>query len=221
MRLNPRSAAIDRATTQGNAELAVNWRKVLNEQSIDAAYQIIKQPEEKRLAIAQKIVTGEARSVKQATAMVERAASDRIAQLPSVARTNKICPYKAGDVVKVNISRSEVVLEERQWNGYWGIVVTVSESDIVSVDVGAKENLLLFSRDLTTIDGAVDELSGVIKRVLRLRKLAIELDEIEIVILNTLQKKDWFTPKQLAHLSLIEQLAPTAHGFCNELEGRS
>jgi ParB/RepB/Spo0J family partition protein len=80
-------AAIDAQRARGNEEEAQALRRVLNEQSVDAAKKLVARPEEERTAILKKLATGEAKKVEDAAKAVRREqAAERgaiITQLPT------------------------------------------------------------------------------------------------------------------------------------------
>ena len=113
-------------------------------------------------------------------------------------------PYKVSDVVVIDIDHREAASpQEKKWNGFWGIVTQIGELGSLAVNVGS-ESLRLFSRDLKPIDAPSSQLRDVAWRLLRLRSL--ELDEIEQRMLDVLQRREWFTSKQLVHLDHLESL---------------
>ncbi|MGH2416477.1 MAG: ParB/RepB/Spo0J family partition protein, partial [Microcystaceae cyanobacterium] len=61
---------IDSELDIGNQESAQGLRKILNEQSVDAAYQLLKYEDDQRCAILEKIVTGKAKNLSQAAKLV-------------------------------------------------------------------------------------------------------------------------------------------------------
>jgi len=71
----------------------------------------------------------------------------------------------------------------------------------LSVDVG-KGSLQLFPRDIKPIDTPDSEMRQVVERVLCLRRL--ELDEFEQGMLDMLQRQEWFSPRQLHYLKVVE-----------------
>lgn len=132
-------------------------------------------------------------------------------ELTLIAKAPPPNPFQVGDIVFVDIDRHEAAsVQERKWNGFWGNVRQIAHRDSLQVDVGS-QSLQLLKRDLKPIDAPSGDLSQVVERVLRLRRL--ELDEIEERMLDVLQLREWFTPKQLIHLENIEQLYPDADFF--------
>ncbi|MGH2416565.1 MAG: ParB/RepB/Spo0J family partition protein, partial [Microcystaceae cyanobacterium] len=69
---------IDTELDSGNQESAQGLRKILNEQSVDAAYQLLKYEDDKRSAILEKIVTGKAKTPSQAAKFVQSSSPARI-----------------------------------------------------------------------------------------------------------------------------------------------
>lgn len=107
----------------------------------------------------------------------------------------------------MDIDRQEAVsAQEKKWNGFWGMVTQIGELGSLTVNIGC-QSLHLFPRDLRPIDVLSNELRNTVWRVLRLRSL--ELDEIEQRMLDVIQKREWFTFKQLIHLENIEKLYPS------------
>ena len=264
---------IDEEASLGYLEIAQALRKVLNEQSVDAAHMLMKKFPQERHAIANLIVSGEAKSIKQAEKMLEQnsyvgfndpsqgtlagfSVGDWVEvndtanrfktyigshgqvellvvveqqlsvnfdgdlskarfypyELTLIAKATPPCPYTVGDIVFVDIDRHEPVSpQEKKWNGFWGKVKESGERGSLKVDVG-KESLQLFPRDLKPVDAPSIDLRQVVERVLRLRSL--ELDEIESKMLDVIQLREWFTPKQLIHLENIEKLYPPAF-YCH------
>ena len=260
---------IDQEVSLGNLEIAQVLRKVLNEQSVDAAHMLLAKSPQERHAIANLIVNGEAKSIKQAGKMLKQNNyvkfndSSQVAlagfsvgdwvevkdtvnrfetyigshgqveliwvveqqlsvnfegdlskarfyphELTLIAKARPPCPFQVGDVVFVDIDRHEAALaQEKKWNGFWGQVQQIGERGSLRVDVGF-ETLQLLPRDLKPIDAPSPDLRQVVERVLRLRTL--ELDEIEQRMLDLIQRREWFTSKQLIHLENIEKLYPPA-----------
>ncbi|MBE9146938.1 hypothetical protein [Planktothrix mougeotii] len=64
--------------------------------------------------------------------------------------------------------------------------------------------LQFYSRDLVEIDEPTAEFVQVALKVLRLRSL--ELDELEIALLDVLQQRLEFTPRQLLYLEYLEKV---------------
>ncbi len=111
-------------------------------------------------------------------------------------------PVRIGDIVFVGIDAREAASpHEKRWNGFWGKVTQLGEMGSLTVDVG-KESLQLFPRDIKPIDAADSELRSVVERVLGLRRL--ELDEFEQGMLDMLQRREWFSPRQLHYLKVVE-----------------
>ena len=63
---------IDEEASLGHPEVAKVLRKVLNEQSVDAAHMLLKRPTQYRHAIANLIINGDAKTTKQAERMVKK-----------------------------------------------------------------------------------------------------------------------------------------------------
>ncbi len=123
-------------------------------------------------------------------------------------------PIHAEDIVFICIDRQEATSpQDRKWNGFWGKVTQIGEMGSLSVDVG-KESLRLFLRDLKPVDSPTSELRQVVERVLRLRRF--ELDEVEEAILDVLQRREWFKPRQLDHLDFIEKFYVYAEPYRTE-----
>ena len=67
---------IDADLEQGNVETARGLRQVLNAQSVDAAYQLLKKPVKNRQLLLRLIASKEAKTTKQARALLKRQAAD-------------------------------------------------------------------------------------------------------------------------------------------------
>ncbi len=63
---------IDKQKALGNSSHAQVLRRVLNEQSVDAAYQIVKKPTESRAKILALLASGQAKTTKEAIALVQQ-----------------------------------------------------------------------------------------------------------------------------------------------------
>lgn len=258
---------IDEEAEVGHLEIAQALRKVLNEQSVDAAHTLFKKSPQERSCIADLIVNGLAKSVRQAQQMVRQkthfifndprgvtyagfSVGDRVEvnsqaqsftiyigqrgqveqvwpaeqqiivnleggpskirfyphELTMIALAPPPNPFRVGDIVFVDIDRREAAsVQEKRWNGFWGKITQIGEMGSLTVDIGSYA-LQLFPRDLKPIDAQGSELRQVVERVLRLRRF--ELDPIEQTMLDVLQQREWFTPKQLIYLGKIEQHYP-------------
>jgi len=107
-----------------------------------------------------------------------------------------------GDIVFIRIDAREAAsTQQRRWNGFWGKVTLLGEMGSLKVDMGS-ESLQLFPRDIKPIDAPDSELRSVVERVLYLRRL--ELDEFEQGMLDMLQRREWFSPRQLHYLKVVE-----------------
>lgn len=202
---------IDEEVSQGHLETAQALRKILNEQSVDAAHTLLKQSPEERQIIANLIANGEAKSTLQARQVIRQ---NNHTEFNNPLQDSSPSQYQVGDIVFVDIDRQEAVSpQERKFNGFWGTVRQISELGSLTVNVGP-ESLHLFPRDLRPIDLLSSELRDVVRRVLRLRSL--ELDEIEQKMLDVLQRREWFTAKQLIHLNNIEKLYSLAEFIRSE-----
>ena len=269
----------DESASLGHQEVAQLLCKTLNEQSVDAAHALLKKTPEDLQAIANLIISGKAKSTRQAAKMINKnnseassnADSSENPSQPSFAgfsvgdwveisekahahnktyigqrgRVDQVLaaeqlisvsiegvgdkvrfeprelillvkappqnPVQNGDIVVVHIERCEVAsAQEKRWNSYWGKVTRIGETGSLTVDVGA-EVLQLFPRDVKPGDPPSAELRQVAERVLRLRRL--ELDEVEEGLLDMFQRREWFTPRQLAYLDFIEKFY-----LCADLE---
>jgi len=107
-----------------------------------------------------------------------------------------------GDIVFIRIDAREAAsTQQRRWNGFWGKVTLLGEMGSLKVDMGS-ESLQLFPRDIKPINAPDSELRSVVERVLYLRRL--ELDEFEQGMLDMLQRREWFSPRQLHYLKVVE-----------------
>lgn len=192
---------IDEEANLGHLEIAQTLRKVLNEQSIDAAHTLLKKAPEERQAIANLIANGEAKSIFHAKQVIRQ---NNYTEFSNRSQDQSPSQFQVGDLVFVDIDRCEAASpQEKKWNGFWGIVAQIGEMGSLAVNVGS-ESLRLFSRDLKPIDLPSKDLRDVVSRLLKLRSL--ELDEIEERMLDVIQKREWLTSKQLIHLENIEKL---------------
>ena len=202
---------IDEAASQGHPEIAQALRKILNEQSVDAAYTLLKKTPKERQAIAQLIANGDAKSTNHARKMIRQ---NNYTEFSDSSTNSFPSQYQVSDIVFVDIDRQEAVLsQERRFNGFWGVVTKIGELGSLTVNVGS-QSLHLFPRDLRPIDILSNELQNIVRRVLRLRSL--ELDEIEQRMLDVIQRREWFTTKQLIHLENIEKLYPLDRSWKDE-----
>jgi len=252
----------DLEASLGHQEVAQVLRKVLNEQSVDAAHALLKKSPQELMAIANLIINGKAKSTRQAVKMVNidnhagfndpsqpslagfsvgdwvevkenaaqnknyigrrgqveqvLAASQEISvsiegdklrfsphELSLLVRAAPQNPVRIGDIVFVGIDRHEAAPpHEKRWNGFWGKVTQLGEMGSLKVDMGS-ESLQLFPRDIKPIDTPDSELRSVVERVLYLRRL-VELDEFEQGMLDMLQRREWFSPRQLHYLKVVE-----------------
>ncbi len=192
---------IDEEANLGHLEIAQTLRKVLNEQSVDAAHTLLKKAPEERQAIANLIANGEAKSIFHAKQVIRQ---NNYTEFSNRSQDQSPSQFQVGDLVFVDIDRCEAASpQEKKWNGFWGIVAQIGEMGSLAVNVGS-ESLRLFSRDLKPIDLPSKDLRDVVSRLLKLRSL--ELDEIEERMLDVIQKREWLTSKQLIHLENIEKL---------------
>ncbi len=198
------------ALREGTPEASKALRQVLNEQSVDAAVRLLKKPAPFRQQILSFIAKGEAKSIKEAERMVKQNSTDF--NDPSQLAVPLKSSFRIGDIVFIDIDRQEAVSpQEKKWNSFWVKVVEIGETGAVTVDVGCGL-LRLFPRDLKPLDAPSSDLHQVVERVLRLR--TYELDEIEERMLDVIQRRGWFTSKQLVHLENIEKLYPATNP-CN------
>ncbi len=202
---------IDEEASLGHLEIAQVLRKVLNEQSVDAAHTLLKKSPEERQAIANLIANGEAKSTFHARQVIRR---NNYTGLSNPSQIPSLSQFQVGALVFVDIDRREAASpQEKNWNGFWGIVTQIGEMGSLAVNVGS-ESLRLFSRDLKPIDLPSKDLRDVVSRLLKLRSL--ELDEIEERMLDVIQRREWLTSKQLIHLDNIEKLYPLAESMKTE-----
>ncbi|MBD1919540.1 ParB N-terminal domain-containing protein [Microcoleus sp. FACHB-831] len=185
---------------QDNPELANAWKKVLNKQSIDAAYKLLKSPSQWRERILQVLSTGLADTTIKAIAHLK---AKTCALNPNFEAQEQPAgnplTFAAADLVQVNLSYMKNAGDLLKWNGYWGEVLAVSLTGILTVNMGASV-IKLMGKDVLKIDGI--ELN-IAQRVLELRKHK-ELSGLDELILNFIQKQHCLKNKELEHLQLIE-----------------
>ena len=182
---------IDRAVSEDDLEIASAWRKILNTQSISAAYQLLLLPVKKREDILELIANGEAETTKEAQFILEAANSD----------DDRI--FVAGDLAIINIEKPNLMsAKETQWNGCWGVIEEVLPGRIVTLNLG-KETLRLCQRDLELIEESTEEFQEAVKRVLQLRECP--LAEVEVAMLDVLQRQLELGDRHLFYLEHIEQ----------------
>ena len=182
---------IDRAISEDDLETASAWRKILNTQSISAAYQLLLLPAKKREDILELIAIGEAETTKEAQFILEAASSD----------DERI--FVAGDLAIINIDKVDVMsAKETQWNGCWGVIEDVLPGGIVTLNLG-NQTLRLCQRDLELIAESPEDFQDAVSRVLRLRDCP--LSEVEVAIIDVLQRQLKFSNRDLSYLEQIEQ----------------
>lgn len=196
---------IDREFSQGNSEVAKALRQVLNLQSVDAAYQLLKQPSQKR----QQILSAHTGGKLKLTKLMSQAPFDSDLATGN-ASTNSpeaegMISLAVGDIVFINITWQEKAgIPERKWNGFWGVVQ--SNNMGIKVNMGV-EVINVKSSDLKPVDLADEQLSqfqGVAERILQLRMA--QLDELEVTMLNFMQQQVLFTSRQLDYLEYMESI---------------
>ncbi|MBE9224758.1 ParB N-terminal domain-containing protein [Phormidium sp. LEGE 05292] len=196
---------IDSEFSQGNSEVALALRQVLNLQSVDAAYQLLKQPSQKRQQILSAHTGGKLKLTKL---MSQKPFDSDLAVENSDTTSPEVDGIKSlavGDVVFINITWQEKAgIPERKWNGFWGVVQ--SNNMGIKVNMGV-EVINVKSSDLKSVDLADEQLSQlpeVAERILRLRMA--QLDELEVTMLNFMQQQVLFTSRQLDYLEYMESL---------------
>ncbi|VXD16737.1 ParB N-terminal domain-containing protein [Planktothrix paucivesiculata] len=186
-------AQIDWEIKAGNEEWADAWRSILNTVSIQAAYSLLKLPRKQQKQILDLIATGQARTPKEAALLLAEEASLDDPRL-----------FVSGDFAVVNIDPNLTFApSDNRWNGYWGRVEGTGTSGLIVLNLGS-EMLQFYSRDLVEIDEPTEEFLQVASKVLRLRSL--DLDELEIALLDVLQQRVEFTPRQLLYLEYLEKV---------------
>jgi ParB/RepB/Spo0J family partition protein len=186
-------AQIDGEIKAGNEEWAEAWRSILNTVSIQAAYSLLKLPRKQQKPILDLIATGAACTPKEAALLLAEESSLDDPRL-----------FVSGDFAVVNIDPNlTFVPSDLRWNGYWGRVEDTRTQGLMVLNLG-HEIRQFYSRDLIQIDQPSDELLQVASKVLRLRSL--DLDELEVALLDVLQQRLEFTPRQLLHLEYLEKV---------------
>lgn len=141
---------IDREFSQGNSEVALALRKVLNLQSVDAAYQLLKQPSQKRHQLLSAHTGGKLKLKK----LMSQApfGSDLEAENSDTTslEAEGMISLAVGDVIFINITWQEKAgIPERKWNGFWGVVL--SNNMGIKVNMGV-EVINVKSNDLKPVD---------------------------------------------------------------------
>lgn len=196
---------IDSEFSQGNSEVAKALRQVLNLQSVDAAYQLLKQPSQKRHQILSAHTGGKLKLTK----LMSQTPFDSDLEAENSDTTSPeadgIKSLAVGDVVFINITWQEKAgIGERKWNGFWGVVQ--SNNMGIKVNMGV-EVINVKSNDLRLVDLDDEQLTqfqGVAERILQLRMA--QLDELEVTMLNFMQQQVLFTSRQLDYLEYMESL---------------
>ncbi len=205
-------------------KLAEVWLEMMNQQSIDAGYQLVKIPEEKRKMILDAIATGSAKTPKQAKILLKaqtsfdpidmKAESD--SQFPTSAE-NQSLTDKAGEIkttqqectlaigtwvmIKIPLVPKERI-PQRKWNGFWGRITAVGMT--LKVDMGSEIVSLLLS-DVEVIENPSSHFCQVAERILRLQQFDT-VHEFGKMILNRMQKRLSWDAATLAYLDAVEQI---------------
>jgi ParB/RepB/Spo0J family partition protein len=118
-------AVVDEEIQKGNKASAQVLRKVLNEQSVDAAHTLIKKPPQERHTIANLIATGEAKSTFQARQMVRQ---KNYAEFNDPTHST-LAGFSMGDWVEVNnatVSSSPYIGQSGQVEQIWVVEQQIS-----------------------------------------------------------------------------------------------
>ena len=108
---------IDKETAVGNLSHAQVLRSVLNEKSIDAAYQLLKKPPEERAGIVSLMASGRAENISQALKVVKEH-SHRGETLKGNDTTRL---FSAGDIVEIRDICEEIPLRTENYRQYVGL----------------------------------------------------------------------------------------------------
>jgi ParB family chromosome partitioning protein len=187
---------------QEYAQLAVAWKRVLNNQSIDAAYKLLKSPPLWRERVLQVISTGQADTTIKAIAHLKTNTCTLNSQLEQEnQQTVEPEKFRVGDLVRVNLNYMKDSSDLLKWNGYWGEVLNLSLIGSLKVDMGASI-LNLMPKDVLKVDEIELEQA---RRILNLKKQQDKLNDLEQIIVNFLQKQSYISQDELVHLQAIEQ----------------
>lgn len=209
-------------------ELASVWLDIINDQSIDAGYQIAKMPENKRRDTLEAIASGAANTVKQAKALIKANPPCSSSQVVStnvdgdsqpspdaengaavevlnedVTSKQHFTAESVGSWVMVRIALFPLdKTPERKWNGYWGRITEVGTT--LKVDMGP-EIVPLLESDVVAIEDAMPNFGEVAERVLRLQSFE-RVHEFGKVILNRMQQTSCWDAAALAYLDAVEKI---------------
>jgi len=135
---------IDAETSLGHLEIVQALRKVLNEQSVDAAHTLLKISPQERDALANLIISGEAKSIKQAVKMVKQS---NYAEFNHPSQTT-LAGFSMGDWITVNDNaQSKTYIG---WKGQVEQIWAVSQQISVNLE-GGPSKLRFYAHELTLI----------------------------------------------------------------------
>ncbi|VXD16780.1 ParB/RepB/Spo0J family partition protein [Planktothrix paucivesiculata] len=205
-------------------KLAEVWLEMMNQQSIDAGYQLAKIPEEKRKMILDAIATGAAKTPKQAKILLKAQTifnpidmkAEPDSQSPTSAE-NQSLTDEPDDIkttqqeftpaigtwviIKIPLVPKERI-PQRKWNGFWGRITAVGIT--VKVDMGSEILSLLLS-DVEVIENPQPDFCQVAERILRLQRFDT-VHEFGKMILNRMQKRLSWDAATLTYLDAVEQI---------------
>jgi len=139
-------AVIDEDIQKGNLGSAQGLRKVLNEQSVDAAHMLLKKSFQERDAIATLIVSGEAKSTKQAERMIRQNKCTKFNDPFQVTLDG----FSVGDWVEVNLEAQNYI----SCKGQVEQILTIEQQISVSFEGGSAKTRF-YSHELTLIAKAL------------------------------------------------------------------
>lgn len=178
--------AIDDALAQGDDQTAQALGKVLNSESVHAAYKLLKNPE--RNVILEKIATGSVKNTKQAVK------STKTNKKPEIAHHLKILE---GGLVEIN-----------KLQGRWGRIAAIHESTI-EVWIRAVETMMMMKRsfkhhEVEPLPPEKEPQPDVRARIAALFDAA-GLTPLEMDFLELLLRPINYTPDELDYLAEIER----------------
>ncbi len=138
-------AVIDEETQKGNLASAQVLRKVLNEQSVDAAHIFLKKPPQERSCIANLIVSGAAKSTFQAAEMVRQ---NNYTEFNAPSQEN-LAGFSVGDWVIVN----DLVQEFKTYIGSKGQIEQIwAVEQQISINIeNGPDKIRFYPHELTLI----------------------------------------------------------------------